>query len=208
MEPWRFALALLADSYGNEKAVSLAGEFWPLRRDLFNAVAASMELAPLTTSCGRLFDAVSALLGIRDAVSYDGQAAMELESIAKGAKHETPFEIFRENDLVLLDWRPAIRWIVQEGIRLGPERASAAFHLGLARAVSNIALEISEKTGLKKAFLSGGVWQNRRFSSITQALLKRNGLRPYSHLSLSPNDECISVGQAVIGSWHWGPNKK
>jgi len=208
MEPWRFALALLADAYGNEKAFSLAGGFWPNRKGLFPAVAAAMELAPLTTSCGRLFDAVSALLGIRDAVSYDGQAAMELESVAMGAKETAPFDIIREEGMLLLDWRPAIRWIAEEGSLLGQGKTSAAFHLGLARAVSDIAMEISERTGLKRAVLSGGVWQNRRFSILVQALLKRKGLEPLVHLSLSPNDECISVGQAVIGAWHWDPGKK
>ena len=208
MEPWRFALGLLADAFGKEKAFPLAEGFWPNRRDLFDAVAAAMELAPLTTSCGRLFDAVSALLGIRDAVSYDGQAAMELESIAMGAKETAPFDIIREDGMLLLDWRPAIRWIAEEGILLGQQKASAAFHLGLAKTVSDIAMEISDRTGLKRAVLSGGVWQNRRFSSLVKALLKRNGMEPMVHLSLSPNDECISVGQAVIGAWHWDPEKK
>ncbi|HPE91992.1 MAG TPA: hypothetical protein PK146_06850 [Synergistales bacterium] len=105
---------------------------------------------------------------------------------------------------MILDWEPAVRWILLEGLRLGAARTSSAFHFGLAEAISDIALEISRRTGVRETVLSGGVWQNRRLLSLAIPLLERRGLRPLIHHALSPNDECISVGQAAVASVHWG----
>ena len=203
LEPWRFALSLLANTFGMSRASEEAHILWPEMHSKIGPVLSSLEKSPVTTSCGRLFDAVSALLGIIVKVSYDGQAAMELESSARGGIAIAPFGISNEGGEMVLDWRPAIRWIIEESVFLGKGRASAAFHFGLAEAISNIALEISKDTGLKVAALSGGVWQNRRLSSITISMLKKRGLQPLFHTSLSPNDECVSVGQAVIAAEHW-----
>ncbi|MDO9508832.1 MAG: carbamoyltransferase HypF, partial [Thermovirgaceae bacterium] len=166
-------------------------------------VLSTLDQAPVTTSCGRLFDAISALLGVRSTVSFDGQAAMELESAARGAGASTPFVISDDAGLFVLDWRPAIRWVIEDGLSIGKERASAAFHLGLAEAISDIALEISGKTGLTKVVLSGGVWQNRRLLNLAIAMLHKRGLETLIHHSQSPNDECVSVGQAAIAAEHW-----
>lgn len=203
LEPWRFGLSLMKETFGSERAAAEAMRIWPEMGSSIGPVLSAMDKAPVTTSCGRLFDAVSALLRVRMKVSYEGQAAMELEASARGARERVPFGISKEDGVLVLDWRPAIRWMVEEGIPLGKNRASAAFHFGLAEAVSDIALEISEKTGLKAAALSGGVWQNRRLSTLVDVMLKRRGLTPLFHKSLSPNDECISVGQAAIASEYW-----
>lgn len=203
LEPWRFGLSLLKDAFGSERAAKEAFEIWPEMASKIGPVLSTLDRAPVTTSCGRLFDAVASLLRVRTTVSYDGQAAMELESAAQGAGTRTPFEIAEEDGVMVLDWRPAIRWIVEEGLLMDKGRAAAAFHFGLAETVSNIALDISGKTGLKTIALSGGVWQNRRFSALVAAMLKKRGLVPLFHRALSPNDECISVGQAAIAAEHW-----
>lgn len=203
LEPWRFGLSLLEDTLGPDGAISVAEEIWPEMSSSFYPVLSTLPRAPITTSCGRLFDAISALLGVRSVVTYDGQAAIELESSARGANAVAPFDISNENGFFVLDWRPAVRWIVGEGRSMGKEKASAAFHLGLAGAISDIVLEISKKTNVRKVALSGGVWQNRRLLSLAVAMLHGRGLETLIHQSLSPNDECISVGQAVIAAKHW-----
>ncbi|MDT8284539.1 MAG: carbamoyltransferase HypF, partial [Thermovirgaceae bacterium] len=203
LEPWRFGLSLLEDTLGPDGAISVAEEIWPEMASSFYPVLSTLPRAPITTSCGRLFDAISALLGVRSVVTYDGQAAIELESSARGANAVAPFDISNENGFFVLDWRPAVRWIVGEGRSMGKEKASAAFHLGLAGAISDIVLEISKNTNVRKVALSGGVWQNRRLLSLAVAMLHGRGLETLTHKSLSPNDECISVGQAVIAAKHW-----
>lgn len=203
LEPWRYGLSLLRETFGADRASDEALKIWPEMGQKIGSVLSTLDNAPVTTSCGRLFDAVSALLGVRTSVSYDGQAAMELESLARGSGDKVPFDISEENGIFVMDWRPAIKWIIENGLRMTKGKASSAFHLGLAEAVSNIAFEISRKTGIKKTALSGGVWQNRRFSTIAGIMLKRRGLEPLFHSSLSPNDECVSVGQAAIAAEHW-----
>jgi hydrogenase maturation protein HypF len=203
LEPWRFALALLSSTYGSVEAEDLANKLWPDLQEKIKPVLATLDRSPVTTSSGRLFDAVSALTGIREVVTYDGQAAMELESASKGSGIITPFRIDTAKDPLVLDWGPAIRWIVEEGLPMGRGRVAAAFHLGLAVALTDIAMEISERHGIRTVVLSGGVWQNRRLLSLTLPLLRKRGLKPLVHRSLAPNDECISIGQAAIAASHW-----
>lgn len=203
LEPWRFGLSLLEDTLGPDDAICVAMEIWPEMASSFNPVLSTLGRAPITTSCGRLFDAISALLGVRSVVTYDGQAAIELESAAMGANMVAPFDISNENGFFVLDWRPAVRWAVGKGRSMSKKKASAAFHLGLAAAISDITLKISEKTNVRKVALSGGVWQNRRLLSLAVAMLRGRGLEILIHRSLSPNDECISVGQAAIAAKHW-----
>ena len=117
----------------------------------------------------------------------------------EGLRQARSFVIREEGGLLILDWKPLVEWLVAEGLHLGPGKASSAFHFGLAEALSDIALELSRRTGVRETVLSGGVWQNKRLLSLTLPLLERKGLRPLTHHVLSPNDECVSVGQAA---WH------
>ena len=204
LEPWRFALALMERTLGQGAAKDIASKVWPDRKHFFEKILSTLDAAPLTSSSGRLFDAVSAILGIRTEVSYEGQAAMELESVAKGYAKPAPFELREQEGMLILDWKPLVEWLIAEGLNLGPGKASSAFHFGLAEALSDIALELSGRTGVRETVLSGGVWQNKRLLSLTLPLLERKGLRPLTHHVLSPNDECVSVGQAAVASLHWG----
>ncbi len=203
VEPWRFALSLLSVVYGDAEAEILAGHLWPDLRERIGPVLGTLGISPVTSSSGRLFDAVSALTGIRRVISYDGQAPMELESASKGSGTAAPFSIQKTEDALVLDWEPAIRWIVSEGLSIGRERVAAAFHMGLAMALSDVALELSERHGIRTVALSGGVWQNRRLLGLTLPLLRKRGLETLVHRALSPNDECVSIGQAAIASSYW-----
>ena len=203
LEPWRFALALLSEAFGHSRAIEIGSSLWPHESGRMETVLDSATEAPLTSSCGRLFDAVSSILGIRERVSYDGQAAMELESAASGNACPAPFSVTEENGFITLDWIPAIRSLVESDARRNPSTAASAFHLGLASALADIAVILGERTGLSAVALSGGVWQNMRLLSLTIAFLKQRGLRPVLHRNLSPNDECVSAGQAAIGAARW-----
>ena len=129
---------------------------------------------------------------------------MELESAAKDYAEPAPFEIREEGGVLILDWKPLVEWLVAEGLHLGPGKASSAFHFGLAEALSDVALELSRRTGVRETVLSGGVWQNKRLLSLALPLMERKGIKPLIHRVLSPNDECVSVGQAAVASLHWG----
>jgi len=199
-EPWRYALSLFLETFGKKEGMEKAFSLWPQHAEKIRPVAESVTGAPVTSSCGRLFDAFSAIAGIRDKVTYDGQGAMELESSAGGGKGKTPFEVISKGGVYQVDWRPAIRWTVQNLTKLGISRVSAAFHLGLAESLAIACQKVSFDTGVTKVVLSGGVWQNRRLLSLSIAELRKKNLIPFWHTSLSPNDEAVSVGQIAVGA--------
>lgn len=203
VEPWRHALSLLIQTRGKEEGIEKSLCLWPGNARKARHVAESSVGAPLTSSCGRLFDAVAALSGIRERVTYDGQAAMELESLAAGSgRLEAPFEIHQDGDVYEIDWRPAVDWIIKNLDMLGPREIAGAFHLGLAESLAEACRKVSRDCGVKKVMLSGGVWQNRRLLSLSVSALRRRNLEPFWHTSLSPNDEAVSVGQIAIGAAH------
>jgi len=203
LEPWRFALSILLKTFGLDKSMELADKFWPDRKRTSEALIRNMNIYVKTSSAGRLFDAVASLLGLRDAVTYDAQAAIELEALAKG-RECAPFRLERENGHLILDWRPAIEWLIM-GLMGGKrkERLAAGFHDGFAAALAQACKDISLETGIRHVALSGGVWQNKRLLNVTCALLRRAGLEPLVHKNTSPNDECISLGQIAIGIERW-----
>ena len=150
---------------------------------------------PLTTSMGRLFDAVSALIGVCMETSYEAQAAIELEALTDQA--ETGFYPWQINGGVI-DMRDTITAIIND-FSNGKSQSSIAtrFHNTIAQLALDIAQKIHTDYGIKKIALSGGVWQNMYLLSKTLTLLEENGLQPLIHKLTPPNDECISLGQAI-----------
>ncbi len=153
--------------------------------------------APLTSSAGRLFDAVASLIGIRQRVTFEGQAAMELEfAIEPGVKASYPFEIINGSPLIV-DWRPTVEAVVSDMTRNEPVGGiSAKFHNTMAEIVRVVALRIGET----KIVLTGGCFQNRY---LTEACLQRlldAGFRPYWHQRVPPNDGGISLGQIIAAA--------
>ncbi|MDR1622514.1 MAG: carbamoyltransferase HypF [Synergistaceae bacterium] len=204
-EPWRYALALLSETVGAEDAKKIAAALWPEFRIRVDPVLAAAGVSPVTTSCGRLFDGFAALLNLCPAATYDGQAAMTLENAAEG--HEIlNFGIEDKGNFVHLDWRGAVRSLLgsqafggESGLGVG--RQAAAFHRGLARGVADVCVLLREKTGLGCAALSGGVWQNRFLLDLTCRELRSRGLAVLTHRALSPNDEGVSAGQALVAAY-------
>ena len=200
-EPWRMACAWLVEAVGPEPGLppALAGE---VADDTWRAVAglaATGFSAPVTTSAGRLFDAVSALCGIRARVNYEGQAAIELEAACDQGERGA-YEIPCDEALVL-DPRPAIRAVAHDvaaGVAVGA--VAARFHRGLAEATARACILAAERHGLDRAVLSGGVFQNRTLLAGTRAHLARAGLRVLTPERLPPGDGGIAYGQAAVAA--------
>ncbi len=161
--------------------------------------------SPLTSSCGRLFDAVSALLGIRGEVEYEAQAAIELEMSAYDEVNETaryPFSIEDRDGrsiIGLKDLFSAIITDLQEGATQA--KIAARFHNTVARMILELCQVISNKSGIKDVALSGGVFQNRLLLRKAVSLLETDGFRVFTHRQVPTNDGGISLGQAVIANF-------
>jgi hydrogenase maturation protein HypF len=155
--------------------------------------------SPLTSSAGRLFDAVASLVGLRQEVRFEGQAAMELEfALAEERTEETyPFRIadcgFPEVPYVV-DWEPMVRAIlgdVQQGVSVG--HISAKFHNTLVE----IMVAVARQVGEERVVLTGGCFQNKYLTERAVRRLEAEGFRPYWHQRVPPNDGGIALGQAV-----------
>jgi len=161
--------------------------------------------SPLTSSCGRLFDAVSALIGVRGEVEYEAQAAIELEMLTYDGMDETayyPFSITEEDDLSLVrlqDLFAAIIHDLQDGATQA--RIAAKFHNTIARMIRELCQVISDKTGITQVVLSGGVFQNRLLLRKAVSLLEASGFDVFTHRQVPTNDGGISLGQVVIASF-------
>jgi hydrogenase maturation protein HypF len=203
-EPWRVAYALLVAAVGEHEAKVLGNELWPGKARMFDVLDKLAFDAPCTTSCGRLFDGVAALLGVRSEVSYDAQAAMELEDLAESdCPLQAPFSVRANDDVLRIDWRPMVRWLLENRGIMRPGALAQAFHAGLAAVLSEVCVHLGSSLGTEKIALSGGVWQNMRLLEETRAHLERAGLIPLLHQWIPPNDECVALGQAMIGAAHW-----
>jgi len=157
--------------------------------------------SPWTTSAGRLFDGVAALIGLHDRVSFEGQAAMSLEFIADstcGDAYALPLQPAQETGTpTLLDWRPMLEAIVDDVHRGTPvETIAGKFHSALARAIAELAALVGER----RAVLSGGCFQNQLLAERTSTLLQEQGVEVLQHRQVPANDGGISLGQLAIAA--------
>jgi hydrogenase maturation protein HypF len=151
-----------------------------------------------SSSMGRLFDAVSSLLGVRHEASYEAQAAMELEWIATAHRHQARTYRFGGRDDEI-DPAPVLRALVGD-LRAGcPVGAMAAgFHLSVARLIAETAIRLREATGLNRVALSGGVFQNVLLLALVQAELAAHDMDVLTHRLIPPNDGGLALGQAAV----------
>lgn len=161
---------------------------------------------PVTTSMGRFFDAVSALLGVREIVSYEAQAAIELEALADPDVVEYyPWQLDGEN----IDIKPVLISILADMERGLPTSMMAGrFHNTIAQMSLAIALNVKEQEAVDRFVLSGGVWQNQLLLKKTIDLMNVNGLQPLIHHQTPPNDGCVAFGQAMIAAYRYIKNKE
>ena len=201
-EPWRIAVSLLKEAYGKEwPSVAEKLHIVPQKSyyDAMDRIMTQKFNSPLTSSLGRLFDGVAAILGARQMVTFEGQAAMELEALATNETDTLlPFDICKTGDVIHLDFSPMIREIVNE-LMAGRSREEIAFsfHRALQAAFRRMAETIRERTELKRVVLSGGCFQNRILTEGTIAELEKAGFDVFFHSVVPTNDGCISLGQAV-----------
>ena len=205
-EPWRMACAWLAAGEERPRVpAALRGSVdesaWEVVADLCRTGVNS----PLTTSAGRLFDAVAAICGIRGVSTYEGHAAMELESAATAewrAGARSPYEFPVPGDVpLILDARPAVAAAVADvGGGEPPGLVAARFHAGLADATARACESAARAAGTEVVVLAGGVFQNRLLLEATAERLGRCGLRVLIPSLLPPNDGAISYGQAAVAA--------
>ena len=153
-----------------------------------------------TSSMGRLFDAVAALAGVRTEVTYEAQAAIELEVLAMDYVADAePFPYHLQGNVILLKGLIAA---MIESVRRNepPGLIGACFHKTIATLSVEAACRIREKAGLNEVALSGGVWQNKLLFELTMSGLEKNGFRVYFHRQTPANDGGIALGQAVIAN--------
>jgi hydrogenase maturation protein HypF len=204
-DPVRMALAYLMAALGPAAGLAAAEAVFPARATDLGVVARMIETgfnSPWTTSCGRLFDAVSALLGITAVATYEGQAAVELSELAETAVLPDPFPFELRGDV--LDVTAMIRELAAAvTAAAGGNRATLAarFQETVARAFVRAAVEAARATGLTRVGLSGGVFANRVVFTRCIQELRRAGLETYYHRRVPANDGGLSLGQAVVARW-------
>lgn len=203
-QPWRMAVSYL------EAAQAPADPHLPVRRrhaatwqQVRELAVRGGRLAPLSSSAGRLCDAVAALLGIRDEVSYEGQAAIELEQRA-AADHTDAYPVSVTADAgapVRVHGSDLVAAVVTDLQRQIPVPVIAArFHNGLAEAVVAACRQIRQRSGLSRVALTGGVYQNLLLLSRTADGLAAAGFEVLTHSRVPPNDGGIALGQAAIAA--------
>ncbi len=213
-EPWRMALSFLHKMHGVQAAQSaILGKIELEKRKMIVQMLESGFNAPLTSSCGRLFDAMSAILGLNMVSSFEGQAAMQLEACARQALtrdwknrlthalDEYPPHLQQDdNQRWQIISSEIIRKVVYD-VSSGKNRPEIAlqFHSWLIGTLSRLVSTLSEVTGINKIVLSGGCMQNELLLEGLIFSLTELGLTPYSGSQIPVNDGGISVGQAVIG---------
>jgi hydrogenase maturation protein HypF len=193
-QPWRMVAAYLGTSAADLDVFRRNESQWPAVLSMADTATNS----PLTSSAGRLFDAVAALLGLRDRINYEGQAAIELEQLADPA-HRTAYPasitdaVVSGTDLVQA---------CAHDLRAGVDRSliAARFHNGVAEVITRSCVAFADQTGVHTVALSGGVFQNLLLLERTVTCLEAAGLRVLTHSRVPTNDGGISLGQAVIAA--------
>jgi hydrogenase maturation protein HypF len=199
--PWRLAAAALFEA--GEPTDGLLPEVDPVRVEAVHRLWARPNLAPRATGAGRWFDAVAALCGLAAEVSYDGQAAVELEAVATPGRHalydlavlERPDEPF------VVDLVPMVRAIAADLRQGRPAGTIAArFHRTLARAIADSCRRARDAGAPATVALSGGCFQNRLLTELAKSELERLGFEVLLHRRVPCNDGGIALGQAAIAA--------
>ncbi|MCX6894609.1 MAG: carbamoyltransferase HypF [Verrucomicrobia bacterium] len=204
-EPRRVALGLLYELMGEEvfehKDLPTIAAFSPTELAALRTMLARGINSPVTTSMGRLFDAVASLTGLRQHLDFEGQAAMDLEFALEDVDTEEHYRLLSEHGSdgknqspIILDWAVLLEGIladVRHGVSV--EMISAKFHNALFRSIVGVANRLNQP----RVVLSGGCFQNRYLTETTVRRLQLKGFRPYWHQRVPPNDGGIALGQVM-----------
>ena len=197
-EPWRVALAVTAQTCGRETALDLFPEDRETAEILLQAGEREIN-SPLTSSMGRLFDAVAALTGICPVTTYEGQAAIELQqSMDETAAGSYHFAIEQTDEGMLFDWRPLICAVLTDRKNAVPAGSlSLRFHRAVVELIVQAAILQRQNNGSQKVVLSGGVFQNEYLLGQAMTALEEQGFLFYSNEKIPTNDGGIAFGQAA-----------
>jgi hydrogenase maturation protein HypF len=182
----------------------------PNEAELWRLQCARGLNAPVTHAAGRLFDAAAVLAGVAPRrISYEGQAAVRLESLATrttslDSAPEIPFSTRRAGDVLLIDWSELFSATL-DAPPVEPAAWARAFHQAVAGAALAMARHGREVTGCEVVALTGGVWMNRLLANLARARLEAVGFRVLEHARVPPNDGGVALGQAVVAGLGEGP---
>jgi len=205
-EPRRMGMSALFYSYGDGMPQHPVLEnFDSNELKLLSQMLEKQLNSPRASSCGRLFDAVAALSGLRQRVSYEGQAALELEmALDRQETGSYPFELVWQQQTLVFDPKTLLRELIEDTLRgVSQGVISARFHNGLVAMSRAVCAELRGKYGLSMVALSGGVFQNLTLLERLTKALERDGFKVCRHRQVPPNDGGLSLGQAVVaGAMH------
>jgi hydrogenase maturation protein HypF len=204
-EPWRMAAVFLQTVYGEVMGELDLAFVRRLDRSAWRLLSRAAERglnAPLTSSAGRLFDAVACLLGLRDHVDFEAQAAMELEMLAEPEADRVYAVNLEETDgLAIVRTPDIVRGVVEDILAgVGVDRIGSRFHATLADVIVKTCGRLRQHSGLYRVALSGGVFQNIRLLRLAVDGLGRAGFQVYTHHQVPPNDGGLALGQAAIAA--------
>lgn len=207
-EGWRIAVSLLREIYGEEAAESLVEKLKlcakPVAKVQFKMAEKKINSVK-STSAGRLFDAVSAILGICNQSTFEGEASISLEFVAwkwEERQKETEFPRFpihvEGSDYFTLETHSLVEWIAERRISgESAEKLAWIFHRALAEMIVDACVYLKEKMGITAVALSGGVYQNQLLLQFSVERLEEEGFYVLRHRLIPPNDGGICLGQAV-----------
>ncbi len=202
-EPRRSALGLLYAVFGDAALEMLTTDNPHWDRSSAPVLMRMIQRgvnAPLTTSAGRLFDAVASIIGLRHVSRFEGQAAMELEWLVGSQTPPEPYIIpvvkctthGHRDDCLVLDWEPMLRSLLRD---VAASVSNAAVARGFHRALAVAIREVAVRLRIGRVVMSGGCFQNRILSETAEEMLTRSGFRAYVHQRVPPNDGGIALGQ-------------
>jgi hydrogenase maturation protein HypF len=202
-EPWRMAVSYLNEAFGtmvNDLDIPLFESIDQKEVDTIVQMILKKVNSPSTSSLGRLFDGIAAILGIRTHVSFEGQAAMELEMISEDVTDCYEYE-WIEEDIFRVPTTPIIKGVVHD-LKAGvsPSVISGRFHQTIIHLFGDLCCTIRSKTGLNRVALSGGVFQNSLLLTGMIRILEDNQFKVFTHSNVPANDGGIALGQAVVAA--------
>jgi hydrogenase maturation protein HypF len=205
-EPWRMAVSYLAQHFGRDflkLAIPFVQRLEHHKTDLLLRMIEQKVNSPLTSSCGRLFDAVAALIGIRQQVNYEAQAAIELEmAISSSEKSDGyPLDLMHDGDCWIIGTRALFEALIGDLLRkTDVGEISRRFHDGLVDTFAQLAGLLRDKTGLHRVCLSGGTFHNVYLSQQLETQMTKTGFEVFTHHEVPAGDGGLSLGQAMVAA--------
>lgn len=205
LEPWRIALSFLISAFGDDGIKifrELRGGQYANDADTISVMINKKVNSPLSCGMGRYFDAVSALLGIKDRITFEGEAAIALEMAADKSDDHEIYDLSIEGAApAVIRAAPLFKAIVDDMINgVSAETIARRFHNTISEAVLKICERARNQTEINRVTLSGGVFQNALLFESVLGKLKANGFSVITHSKVPTNDACVSLGQAAIAA--------